>query len=75
MSLKELVTTGRAGGIQNREPLKTVWSKDSLTTVRWSTVKINAIVQDVGLFSIGSIAHSIGVGPSYPTIFSLQTFQ
>ena len=31
------VTTGKAGGLTDCEPLKAVYSTDSLTTFRWST--------------------------------------
>ena len=32
------VTTGKAGGLTDCEPLKAVYSTDSLTTFRWSTI-------------------------------------
>ena len=32
------VTTGKAGGLKDCEPLKAVCSTDSLTTFRWSTI-------------------------------------
>ena len=32
------VTTGKAGGLKDCEPLKAVYSTDSLTTIRWSTI-------------------------------------
>jgi len=34
----ESVTTGKAGGLKDCEPLKAVSSTDSLTTIRWSTI-------------------------------------
>jgi hypothetical protein len=34
----ESVTTGKAGGLKDCEPLKAVYSTDSLTTIRWSTI-------------------------------------
>ena len=37
MDFLKSVTTGKAGGFKNREPLKAVCSKDSLTAIRWST--------------------------------------
>jgi len=37
LSKKESVTTGKAGGLTDCEPLKAVYSTDSLTTFRWST--------------------------------------
>ncbi|WP_319585206.1 hypothetical protein [uncultured Desulfobulbus sp.] len=35
---KKSVTTGKAGGLKDCEPLKAVYSTDSLTTIRWSTI-------------------------------------
>jgi hypothetical protein len=32
------MTTGKAGGIKDREPLKAVYKKDSPTTIRWSPI-------------------------------------
>jgi hypothetical protein len=37
-SLFKSVTTGKAGGLTDCEPLKAVYSTDSLTTFRWSTI-------------------------------------
>jgi len=34
----ESVTTGKAGGLKDCEPLKAVCLTDSLTTIRWSTI-------------------------------------
>jgi hypothetical protein len=34
----ESVTTGKAGCLKDCEPLKAVYSTDSLTTIRWSTI-------------------------------------
>ena len=32
------VTTGKAGGLKDCEPLKAVYLTDILTTIRWSTI-------------------------------------
>ncbi|MBV5328745.1 MAG: hypothetical protein JZU65_14130 [Chlorobium sp.] len=39
-TLKKSVTTGKAGGLKDLEPLKAACSTDLLTTIRWSNSRL-----------------------------------
>jgi hypothetical protein len=60
----ESVTTGKAGGLKDCEPLKAVCSTDSLTTIRWSTLLSVAVARQDGLLVLarGYKPHNIFIG-------------